>query len=270
MIIINLTGGLGNQMYQYAIGRYISINNKTKLKYHFTSALLNTKRDFELDVFNIKATKATSEDLKRMGTAQNRYVNRILYLLDERMSIRFNPRIVTQRFPLSFDIKLRNTPDNSYVQGYFADEKYFEGIEDVLLDDFTLKIPLVQVNLRLIEKMREVNSVSLHVRRGDYLTNKTNIPQFIGTQYYLDSIQQIQKKVVNPYYFVFSDDISWCKVQFKNLENVTFVDHNTAKSSYKDLILMSKCRHNIVANSTFSWWGAWLNKNKEKIRIFPK
>src|SRR3989338_4606719 len=139
MIIINLTGGLGNQMFQYAFGRYLALKNKTELKYHFTNALFNTQRKFELDVFNIQATKATSEDLQKSGIIQNHVINRIQYLIDERLGIQFNKYIVTQRYPHTFNANYLAIKDNSYIQGYFADERYFKSIENIIRKEFTPK-----------------------------------------------------------------------------------------------------------------------------------
>jgi len=269
MIIINLTGGLGNQMFQYAFGRYLSIKHKTELKYHFTNALFNTQRGFALDIFNIQATEATRKDLEMFGIMQNIYFNRILYLLDDRYHIQFNSHIVTDRFPYTFNGLFRNTSNNAYLQGYWADERYFEGIEKFLHEDFTLKDKLDVMNQKIIEQMKKTNSVSIHVRRGDYITNKANIPKFLGASYYLDAIKKIEKKEENPFYFIFSDDIAWCRKQFTQLNNVLFVSHNTGINSYKDMILMSNCKHNIIANSTFSLWGAWINSNKNKLITKP-
>ncbi|MCX6730649.1 MAG: alpha-1,2-fucosyltransferase, partial [Candidatus Roizmanbacteria bacterium] len=268
MIIINLTGGLGNQMFQYAFGRYLSLKHKTELKYHFTNALFNTQRAFALDVFNIKASKATNKDLRMFGIASNRYINRIFYLLDERYGIQFNQNIVTQRSPHIFADALRNIPDNSYVQGFFNDERFFKGIEETIRKDFTPKIPLDKKNKKIIDEMKQVNSVSIHVRRGDYITNKANAKSmgFLGLNYYRNAINKISNTVQNPYFYIFSDDIDWCKTNLTSLtKNITFINHNSGKNSYKDLLLMATCKQSIIANSTFSWWGGWLNQNKNRL-----
>lgn len=264
MIIINLTGGLGNQMFQYAFGRYLSISNKTDLKYHYTNALLNTQRHLALDVFNIQAKEATGEDLKNFGIVQNRYINRILYLLDERYRIQLNKRIITQHIPYTYEEYLQKTPDNRYIQGFFTDVRYFKGIEEVLKKEFIPVKPLDAKNGAIAAAMQKENSVSIHVRRGDYITNKANAQSigFIGIEYYIKSIDEIKTKVANPVFYVFSDDIEWCKTYLSPLaKNMKFVNHNSGKDSYKDLLLMSACKHSIIANSTFSWWGRWLGQH---------
>lgn len=266
MIISNLTGGLGNQMFQYAFGRYLSIKHKTLLKYHFTNALFNTQRRFELDVFNIQAAEAASEDLQKLGIMQNRVLNRIFYLFDERYGIQFNKHIVTQKYPYTFNSGYLAIKDNSYIQGYWADERYFKSIEDIIRKEFTPKEKLDEKNQKILEQIQNTMSVSIHVRRGDYITNRTNIPKFIGLDYYVNNINKIKKLIPNPVFFVFSDDIPWCKKNLDQLpNNIYYINHNTGKNSYKDLVLMSTCKHNIIANSSFSWWGEWLNKNRNKI-----
>lgn len=270
MIIINLTGGLGNQMFQYAFGRYLSLKTKTKLKYHFTNALLNIQRSFELDVFNISSREVTSVDLNKFGVIQNRIINRLLYLLDERYGIQFNSHIVTHKYPYNYVLKYKNIGNESYVQGYWADERFFNSIESTLRKDFTLKKELDKNNQNILKQIQKHVSVSVHVRRTDYITNKTNMLKFIGLEYYVNSIRKLKKIVPNPVFYVFSDDIAWCKKNLNVLSNnINYIDHNTGKNSYKDLILMSACKHNIIANSTFSWWGGWLNMNKNKIIIKP-
>lgn len=269
MIIINLTGGLGNQMFQYAFGRYLSIKHKTNLKYHFTNALFNTQRNFNLDVFNIEAANVSSQDLKKYGIIQDKLVNRILYLLDERYNIQFNHNIITQPFPHSFDSLLRAIPDNRYIQGYFADERYFKGIEDILKKEFTPRKNVTNQNLNIIKQMQKTNSISIHVRRTDYLTHNSYNSQFIGLDYYTRAVKQIIDSVKNPTFFIFSDDMNWCRLNFKDLKNAYFVENNRGLDSYLDMILMSNCKHNINANSTFSEWGSWLNGNHNKIVIRP-
>lgn len=270
MIIINLTGGLGNQMFQYAFGKAIAIKHKTDLKLHFTNALFNIQRSYELNVFNISASMATEKDLQKFGVIQNRVVNRLLYLFDERYGIQFNKHIVTQRYPYIFNSKYLVIKNNSYIQGYWADERYFKGVENILRKEFTPRKKLDEKNQNILKQIQNTVSVSIHVRRGDYITNKINIPKFIGLNYYINSINKIKNKVSKPVFFVFSDDIPWCKQNLNSLmNNVYYIDHNKGKDSYKDLLLMSACKHNIIANSSFSWWGGWLNINDNKIVIKP-
>lgn len=271
MIIVNLTGGLGNQMFQYAFGKALANKYRTDLKLHFTNALFNTQREFELNIFNISGEIATHNDLQKFGIVENRVINRLLYLFDERFGFQLNQHIVTQKFPYDFDSKYLKIKDNSYLQGYWGYENYFKSIEKILRNEFTFKHILDEKNKELLRKIVNSESVSIHVRRGDYVTNKMNIPKFIGKDYYLKAIKQIKKIISKPLFFIFSDDILWCKQNLANLvKNIIFIDGNKDKDSYKDLMLMSYCKHNIIANSTFSWWAGWLNNNKKKVIIRPE
>ncbi|NMB83852.1 alpha-1,2-fucosyltransferase [Candidatus Roizmanbacteria bacterium] len=272
MIITNLTGGLGNQMFQYALGRHLALKNKTKLKLHFTNALFNTKRDYELSIFDIKATLATREDLNKMGVMENRIVNRLLYLIEDRLSIKLNKKIVTERPPYRFNHSVLSLTDNIYLQGYWQDENYFKDIENIIRKDFTFTNPLDEKNRQIVDLIKKTDSVSIHVRRGDYVSNPLTKAKLgvLPFGYYKKSIDKIKKMVKKPVFFVFSDDIPWCRHNLKIGDNVYFIDHNKGIYSYRDMQLMSLCRHNIIANSTFSWWAGWLNDDKRKIIIKPK
>lgn len=268
MIIINLTGGLGNQMFQYAAGRALSLKLKRSLKLHFTNALFNTQRKYELDVFNIQANQVTDANLKKIGAFKNTILNRLVYLIEQRFNVKLQKNVFTEKLGNGFDTGFSNIVDNSYIQGYFANEKYFTDIEATLRKDLTFKNKLDNKNLHWAEIIRHVESVSLHVRRSDYITNKTG-PKFIGLNYYIDAIKKIEEKIKNPVFFVFSDDLSWTKQNLEFKHKAYFIDNNQGNDSYKDMLLMSVCKHNIIANSSFSWWGGWLNTNRNKIIIKP-
>jgi len=269
MIISNLTGGLGNQMFQYALGRHLSLLNKTELKLHFTSALFNTKTEYELDVFNIRADLASNQDLARLGICKNRILNRVFFLLDERSGIQLNRNIITDRIPYYFRPEILSIKKSVYLQGYWSNSKYFDAIKKTLVADFAFKKKLDKTNQKILDLINNANSVSIHVRRGDYVTNKRNSKSLLDMAYYMKSIDNISKKVRRPVFFVFSDDIPWCKQNFDSPHEYHFVADNQGRDSYKDLWLMSKCKHNIIAKSTFSWWASWLNNYSKKIIISP-
>lgn len=263
MIIVNLSGGLGNQMLQYAFARNISHRLKTNLKYHFTNSLFATQRNFGMDIFNIPATPASHDNLKDFGIFENRIINRVLYNVDERFGIQFNSKIITEKYPYEFKQSYFDIRDCSYIQGYWADLYYFKDIEIILKKEFTLQVKLDQKNLKMLDLIKSVNSISIHVRRTDY------VKHFVGEKYYFDGIERFSTQYKKPHYFVFSDDLDWCKEKFSKTSNVHFIEHNKSGQSYKDMILMSNCKHNIVGNSTFSMWAAWLNPNKDRIVVAP-
>ncbi len=161
---------------------------------------------------------------------------------------------------------------NTYIEGFFQTEKYFKKYEKEIREAFSFKVKPDKFNQYLIEQMGESNSVSVHIRRGDYVQKK-RFQQVYATcslDYYKRGVEYIASKFENPKLFVLSDDIQWAKANWDLPYETIFVDNNSGDKSYEDLRLMSNCKHNIIANSSFSWWGAWLNNNPEKIVIAPK
>ncbi len=271
MIITNLTGGLGNQMFQYALGRHLAIKNKAELKLHFTNALFSTQRSFDLDCFNIDAMFASDRDLSKLGISNKRIVNRLAYLLDQRFRIRINRSIITEKRP-TFDKNILKLSGDIYLQGYWQSEYYFKDVADQIRSDFKFVKKISKKNEAIVRLIRHSNSVSLHIRRGDYVTDSSvkKIFTSMNSLYYKRAMNIIERKVKSPHFFIFSDDIKWAKENIKSKYKILFIKHNKGKYSYEDMRLMSLCRNNIIANSSFSWWGAWLNKNNDKIIISPR
>lgn len=264
MIIIKLQGGLGNQMFQYAFGRSLSLRHNVSLK--MDSSYLRTAnqsgREFRLGGFNISVTEATSKEI-------NRYCGMFQKICDKFKTENQKKRIVEK--PSSFDQNVFERKDG-YFDGYWNNEKYFKNIAEIIRKDFTLKNPIGKMAESIAGKIRsEANSVSVHIRRGDYVTIK-KIAESHGTlplSYYENAMKKIIGQFPNAHFFISSDDISWVKENFPKNYPLTFVS-SPEIPDYEELILMSLCRHNIIANSTLSWWGAWLNQNHEKIVIAPK
>lgn len=272
MIIVKVWAGLGNQMFQYAL--YKSLQQRgleAKLdKSYFDT--MNAHYGYELEkIFSIKPIYATALECQRLANTKmdifNRFFRKYIYQKHTHVvpavqeAICYNPDIFEYR--------------NVYLQGYWQSEKYFKHIRQSILEDFTFKIDLDLQNRKVISDMKKMNSVSLHVRRGDYINTKlrTNhndlsLGGVCTIEYYKNAIQYMKKKLKEPVFYIFSDDIDWCKNNL-DLKDAIFVDWNTGESSYRDLQLMSQCKNNIIANSTFSWWGAWLNENESKIVAAP-
>ncbi len=243
-MIITLKGGLGNQLFEYAYGRRLELSGK-KIRFdtsffHGNKAKIDTARDFKLDKFNIE-TKAEFSEKKHSFLNLTRKIKRHLgFKFDE----------------------------------YYQNEKYFKNIEKNIRKEFTLKNPLSKTSLSWEEKIKNTeNSVSVHIRRGDYVSDKkTNT--YHGTcdiKYYKNGLEKITEILQNKNVeiFVFSDDIAWTKENLK-LPYQTYFVSSPEIVDYEELILLSKCKNNIIANSSFSWWGAWLNQNNDKIVIAPK
>lgn len=277
MIIVKLMGGIGNQMFQYAIGRKLSLKNRIPLKLDISDYSKNDYlRSYMLDIFNIEAAIATTEEIESLVGKTFYSKNKIFMKLNnayisffKKTTIQNNKNIYREK-NFHFDSNLLNISSNVYLHGYWQNENYFLDIKDFLKKDFTLKKPLSSASNILKKKIVNNVSVSLHIRRGDYLSNpKTKeVHGVCSLDYYYKGLSILQSKITEDFTcFVFSDDISWCKDNFSPDCPVVFVDINR---DYEELILMSYCKHFIIANSSFSWWGAWLNDNKNKIVVSPK
>ena len=157
------------------------------------------------------------------------------------------------------------------MSGYWQSPKYFNSIETLIRKEFTFQKPLDSKNLEILNLIKNTISVSIHIRRTDFqIINSNDIHGFCSLEYYDEAINYIHTNVLMSKFFIFSDDINWAKENLKVPMNSYFVSGNTGEKSYIDMQLMSNCNHNIIANSSFSWWGAWLNSNPKKIVIAPK
>lgn len=265
MVVTKLTGGLGNQMFQYAFGVSLSAKLGVEFRYDFFSHPSDTPRSFELNHFAISSKMATKSQLANLGIP----LSKKRFLLEKLGLVRSSIKLETGHH---FQPDALNFPDNSYVQGYWQSEKYFNHIESTIRQEFTFKRVLEGENKRLIKKMNSQNAVSVHIRHGDYLTSKAanEFHGVCGLDYYQAAIQYMNKGVTKPIYYFFSDDPAWVKKNLLISSESYYIDWNQGEASYIDMQLMSHCQHHIIANSSFSWWGAWLNPSKKKIVIAPK
>lgn len=269
MIVVKLIGGLGNQMFQYAAGRRTAYVNGMPLKLDiggYTNQIGITPRKYMLSIFNIQENFATESEINKLK--KNIIIQKILNKIHP---IFANKSYVKEK-DHNFDPDILKIDDNSYLEGYWGSEKYFKNIEQIIRQEFTYVNKPDKANKELIKQIDSCNSVSIHVRRGDYVEDeKTN--QFhgiCGLDYYQTAISYIAQQVKNPHFFIFSDDSRWGKAHLRLKYPTTYVTNNFGRKDYEDMRLMSRCKHNIIANSSFSWWGAWLNNNVDKIVIAPK
>jgi hypothetical protein len=276
MIIVKIMGGLGNQLFQYATARNISI--KKQVPFKVDTNFYNDVRYrgiFRLTHFNTLIEESTNEDIERLtAEPSSSFYARICRKMHLSGKFYKKTHIIENRIS-NTDKRIINCDGNAYIEGWYQNEKYFGIIRDVLLKEFTLKRdPGTQFQDAKLE-ISNCESVSIHFRRGDYLTNK-----FFGAvplNYYYRAVKIINEKVKQPVYYIFSDDIEWVKNSFKIDATVNYFDPETEKTSiyptyndFEEFILMKHCKHNIIANSTFSWWAAWLNTNPGKMVIAPK
>ncbi len=262
-------GGIGNQMFQYAAGRRLTYVLGTELKLDISGFENYNLRKCELGSFNILEDFASTREVKTLTSQKNGVLARLVRCLLRRPKD-FAPSHIRESY-FHFDSGILNLPNNIYLDGYWQSEKYFNDIEDVIRKEFAITVPQTGENQKMAELIFSRESVSLHVRRGDYVSDlqTSKVHGTCGLNYYARAIAEICSRVDEPYFFVFSDDPEWSKANLYISHPVIFVDHNNALTSYEDLRLMSQCRHHITANSSFSWWGAWLNSRPNKIVITP-
>lgn len=273
MIISKLKGGLGNQMFQYAAGLALAKRQETSFKTDLSqlkgtaNTLDYTKRDYELKVFSIAENFANENEINLF--IGNR--NSVLYKIKNR----YLPYLIKNKYynepSLKFDDSIFTLGKNLYLDGYFQSEKYFANEIELINNNFSFKKDPFGLNLETGNKIKNENSISLHVRRNDYLSsvNQNLFGNICTIEYYNKAVSFLKSKVNNPVFYIFSDDISWAEENIKTDCESHFINNNTGENSFEDMRLMSLSKHNIIANSSFSWWGAWLNANPKKIVVAP-
>ena len=267
-IIVKVMGGMGNQMFQYAIGYSISKKTGKNVVYdtsfYHQKHITTTVRPYALNHFRCQP----------VIQKQNRIKYIYLFLLDG--VTRIFPRISrTYIIHDSHAEKLETITSEKhdvYLNGYWQNEKYFKEVESEIQNQFIVTDDIDNTNQYWLDSIKKTNSVCLHVRRGDYVSNpKAN--KHHGTcslEYYKMAVGYMNSNLSEPVYYVFSDDMEWVKENLSIDGHVCYMDHNDSSKNYDDLRLMYSCKHFIIANSSFSWWGAWLSQNPDKIVIAPK
>jgi len=269
IIVSRLIGGLGNQMFQYAVARAIALRFDVELKLDISGFADYPLRRYELDQFPISAKLASIMDLSHFGL---RHYQRSDWQHRLRRWITGRDWPVYREPQFNFDPLAKQLHPPIYLDGYWQSEQYFIDFADILRREFTPQAPLEPENQDIADLIDSVNAVSLHIRRGDYVGN-AHTSQYHGTctlDYYQAAMDHIAGQVASPHFFVFSDELDWARAHLHCHFPMTFVNANSPERGYRDMQLMSRCRHHIVANSSFSWWGAWLNPKQEKIVVAPK
>lgn len=268
-VIVRISGGIGNQLFSYSAIRRLSIVNETELVIdNITGFTLDHqyKRKYQLDHFHIPCRKATLAEQMEPLSRMRRMFKRKLNLLRP-----FVKRTYIQQEGLDFDPRLLSIKPQgtTYVEGYWQSEEYFKDVASIIRQELQIKPPIDAINLEMAEKIRCCNAVAIHVRFFDQ-------PQIYGlnnapVDYYTRAVALMESLVHSAHYIIFSDlpDAARARIPLPDAR-VTVVTHNQGDElAYADLWLMTQCKHFIIANSTFSWWGAWLSKSKDKIVIAP-
>lgn len=272
MIIVKLTGGLGNQLFQYAIGRAISEKTGSKLLLDIRSYEWDKLRRYELSHFLINASIAKVEDIEFTKSSKIAFFDR-LFLKIFGKEIPYYRKAYIKEPSFSFDLNFSNyRTSNVYLEGYWQSENYFSSIRFQLLNEICVREDKFSKNFHIYKNKinSTLSAISIHIRRGDYVENpeSTAFHGLCDLDYYTNAMQLIEQTTTNPLYFVFSDDKEYVYEIFGARENVCIIQN--LSFDFEEMFLMSMCKHNIVANSSFSWWGAWLNQHGGKIVIAPK
>jgi len=268
MIVIRLCGGLGNQLFQYAAGRSLAARMQTKLvldlDWYRSTPQSNTPRDYELWRYPVVAEEMKGKKVFWCKLHGHRLLGRFRFPWGGLVGVREKG--------YDFDASVFDLPPNAYLSGYWQSFKYFEDVQELIRKELTPLVPPSEEDKKIISQILVTNSVSVHVRRGDYISKaaaaKTHGSCSLG--YYQAALTKVLSFVADPHFYIFSDDMAWVKQNLSFPGAVTFVEHNDPKNAFQDIRLMSMCNHHIIANSSFSWWGAWLCANPAKSVIAPE
>lgn len=270
MIIVRIWEGLGNQMFQYAYARALKEKGRDVRidldkayddvfrKYRNSASRENSVQNFRLSLFPLNMKRYRKYNYINRDT----WVREAIYWLQANSLWKY--KFYEEREP-GYSESMEEIEGNYYIKGWFQSEEYFKSIRPILLKEF---VP--RKKLRIPDKLRaalnDSESVSLHVRRGDYV--RLNLALDIG--YYVKAMEHMEQIYENPIFVVFSDDLEWVKKNLPIKGRFILANEDKNLKDYEELFLMSRCRSNIISNSTFSWWGAWLNQNRNKVVIAPK
>lgn len=273
MIVSQLLGGLGNQMFQYALARNLAEKKRTELLLDI-SLLLDraprenfTFRDYDLDLLNIKEKFTLSSIFAKITKIPT------IPIWFSSIDKRLRYKIVKEKCGKIFDKSIFSLRGNLYLEGFWQNEKYFKDIENIIRKEFIFKHKVEKYSLVILNKIISTNSVCLNVRRTDYISNPgTNkLMGEINLDYYEKAAEIISSKIKKPCYYIFSDDIEWCRNNLKLKYPYEFIGHEHAGYKFSTYLqLMISCKHFIIPNSTFAWWAAWLNSSETKIVIGPE
>lgn len=262
-LFVRIHGGLGNQMFQYACARAVAARHGQVLMLDTRHYARNRKFAFGLDGFKISSIPVAAAALPPDKHAPLRYA---LW-----RSFGLRPKL-RRESGLRFDASVMEIRGEAYLHGYWQSERYFSAAADIIRAEFQHKSTLDAQNAALIAEMAGPGSVSLHVRRGDYVETEKAVATH-GTcsiAYYLRALALVAERLgIEPRAFIFSDDPEWVREHMRLPFPARIVSHNGPERSSEDMRLMSACAHNIIANSSFSWWGAWLNPSPDKIVVAP-
>jgi hypothetical protein len=275
MVIVEINSGLGNQMFQYAAGLALAEKLNTDLlldiSWYAKSNQAQTPRNFELSIYPIVNNYADELAVSELiRPSSEGLLNKLKHRINLSKPIHKKWAFVEPHF--HFYPKFFDANKTVYLSGYWQSEKYFTRISEPIRKLYSLDIQKNEPSFSILEQIiASPNSVAIHVRRGDMVKNP-QVAQVHGScnlDYYARSMKHLESLIAKPEYFIFSDEPQWCQDNIRSSFPVHIVSGNEGAKSYLDIQLMRHCKHNIIANSSFSWWGAWLNANPNKLVFAP-
>ena len=267
-IIVRLNGGLGNQMFQYAAGKRLAEKRATELKMDLSLFDRQPGCSYELNRFAVNEKFSTKREVRSLKYGMGSFLTRLSGSRRKKARRLSSTYILEKGF--QFDPDILDLPDNVLLEGYWQSEKYFSDIAELIRKIFSPRW-ISTFTQEVSARIRNCDSVGVHIRRGDYVLNEKT-SQFHGictVAYYEECVRKVSETVAPLHLFIFSDDITWCRANLVFPYETTFVDRGDTDDPVGDLYLMSLCLHNIIANSSFSWWAAWLNRNPGKMVFAP-
>lgn len=270
LIITRLFGGLGNQMFQYASGRRMALENNVQLKLDLSWFRSQTKRTYRLNQFQISTEIATEDEIYYYK--KNRWLLSLLKTFQQ-PQLKYPQWLgqIIEYHGSDFFPQVLQPTKRAYLDGYWQSERYFSSIAPVIRQEFQLAQPFSDENKSWVEKVNQPSAVSVHIRRQDYVFNaQINSKYYVcDPEYYKQAAVYLSQQIPNAYFIIFSDDLSWARQNMDFLSPASFVNAVGPRKDEEELMLMSLCHHHIIANSTFSWWGAWLGEAKDSSVIVP-
>jgi Glycosyl transferase family 11 len=263
MIITRIIGGLGNQLFQYAAARSLSLFHQVAFKLDVTAFDEYKLRQFELSFFHCQLDYATPDEIQSYTSEH------LLQKVVRRMRKPHENRMYKEPH-FHYDPGFFKAKPDLYLRGYWQSEKYFKQFEPAIREDFTFKQAPIQKVAQVALRLKEENSVAVHIRRGDYTRRDIfEVHGVMEADYYTRALDIMSQKVNAPKIYFFTDDAEWVKHNLDLPFEYEFVSGAITNTAIEDFYLMSCCRNNIIANSSFSWWAAWLNTWQDKIIIAP-
>lgn len=273
MITMRIKGGLGNQLFQYAAGYSYAHRLNQKLQLDISFFPQQTLRGYKLDKLMIDDSKTISKTSKGINILKGKYLNKALRSLKvAKIPAGSKTKFLLETGSYVMDFFFQEKPENAYLDGYFQSERYFKDYRVEILRQFTPAYEPEPEYIAARQQIQSCNSVAVHVRRGDFLKAKDDHNSnhyLLGETYYHNALKYMKEQIEAPVFFWFSDDIEWVKQNFGEADNFRFISLKTNHGDIDEMMLMKNCRHIIAANSTFSWWAAWLNEHEDAIKTVP-